>query len=112
MESLDWSSILTHWAGPLLAALGTIIAGAIIWGIQLNYAVLKHTASIGRLQKQITDHQNESGAHYLQIAKTALLLDELEKRMHDLSEDIKVDKEKQENWRHRVVALEARIDRK
>lgn len=112
MESLDWTNILTHWAGPLLAALGTIIVGAIIWGIQLNYVVLRHTAQVTSLQKQISDHESESTAHYLQIAKTALLLDELEKRMQIIDEQFKSHTEKSEDWRHRVVSLEARMDRR
>jgi len=108
MDDLTWANIIMQWGGPLLVAFGTIILGAIVWGIQLNYAVLKHTGNITSLQKQISDHETESSAHYLQIAKTALILDELEKRMGNLDKEFSTYKEKSENWRHRVVALEAR----
>lgn len=108
MDNLTWANIIMQWGGPLLVALGTILVGAIIWGIQLNYVVLRHTGHITNLQKQISDHESESHAHYLQIAKTALLLDELEKRMGHLDKQFEMHMEKSEDWRHRVVALEAR----
>ena len=109
MESVNWLGIFASWGGPILTALGSIVVGAIIWGIQLNFAMLKHTSQITSIQKQISDHEIQAASHYNQISKTAILLDNIEKRLEKLDNEFNHHTETAENWRHRVVALETKI---
>jgi len=108
-EAINWASIVSAWGGPLLTALGTVIVGAILWGIQLNFAMLRHTSQITSIQKQISNHEVQAASHYNQISKTAILLDNIEQRLEKLDNQFNHHTESAENWRHRVVALETKI---
>lgn len=98
---------MNEWLGPLLAALSTIVTGAVVWGIQLNYMMLKHTSQISFLEKQFESHEIEARAYFEQANKTATILDHVEKRLERLDRKFDKHDEASDEWRQRVLILEA-----
>lgn len=71
------------WVNPT-----TILAvlGGIIWGIQLNIAVITHTSEIAKLEEYYKQQTEVAHAHSIQIAETTVILKSLVDRIERIED--------------------------
>jgi len=76
------------WVNPT-----TVLAmiGGIVWGIQLNMAVVDHTAEIGKLSAMLTAQQSLLQQQSNSVARISVILDALERRVSGNEVAIKQD---------------------
>lgn len=67
------------WLNPTTAM---ALFGAVVWGIQLNFAVLQNTKDIGSLQTSQSEVVKLLNAQQQLITKQTVLLDQLERRVN------------------------------
>lgn len=74
MESFDFNK----WVTPtsVLALLG-----GVVWGVQLNYAVVSHTEALGQLKGRMQNNEQLDYEQNEQLARIAIILEQLEKRI-------------------------------
>lgn len=79
MAQIDWNK----WVSPT-----TVVAlmGGIVWGVQLNFAVVSHTAAIGELKGRQIENEAIDHEQNEQLARIAIILEQLEKRINRLED--------------------------
>lgn len=55
--------------------------GAIVWGVQLNFAVISMTEKLGALDTQTVINRNMDEEQNRQIVRISVILEQLEKRV-------------------------------
>lgn len=99
---------LDKWITPttLLA-----ILGGIVWGVQLNAAVLSLTDAVGRYSNELDRAQEINATQTVALARTAEILAQVQKRL-DKAETHVIEHEKDaEIWKRKIMSNEAALDR-
>jgi hypothetical protein len=99
-------SWLDKWVTPT-----TVLAliGAIIWGIQLNAAVIGQVAAIARLDTRITAQNAISHDHSEQLIKLASIIDGMERRIESNTAHRVEHERDAQGWKHRIVTNEEKL---
>lgn len=68
----------------------TVLAliGGIVWGIQLNMAVVDHTGRIGAINGRLDAHQLLLQEQSTNMARTSVILSNIEERISDVQNDV------------------------
>ena len=104
---MNWATVLEHWLAP---AGFLVVVGAVVWGIQLNVAVMRLTSGMSRLESRGTETISELDANTKQIARIAIILDQVEKRMEKFEEKFDQHEKEAMKWHAQVIALEAKLE--
>jgi len=79
---VHWQKHYPKWYDKFFSPAGVMILfGAIVWGIQLNFATLQNTESIGELRASQEDGIKLLYEATIKLERTAATLDSLEKRI-------------------------------
>lgn len=80
-EGVRLPSWYEKWINPT-----TILAllGGIVWGVQLNFAVISNTNNIGTLQSILEKKDSGYHAQNQQLARVAIILENIERRVGTL----------------------------
>ena len=70
-----------RWVTPttLLTAFG-----GVVWGIQLNFAVLHHASQLAQINTEMIAHEQDSKKYIAVIERSTVILDNIERRLHNL----------------------------
>ncbi len=96
-----------RWMGPTGVA---IIAGGIIWGIQLNYATMNLTSQVARITKDVEIHDSQLDEVSANLLRTTIVLQNMEEEMSEAVGIVKEHNDASEEWKRRIILLEATID--
>lgn len=78
---MDMKSILDKWTGPSAML---ILLGGIVWGVQLNFAVLGLTEQLAEQTQRLQDTNEEIEGNAVLMARTAAVLDSLVRQVDAL----------------------------
>ena len=103
---MDWSA----WLHPqvLLILIGAIFAG-LVWGIQLNIAVLMHSKRHAHLEGRVDAHDKILDLLTKDLLRVSLILSGLEKSVEKAVGHVDEHEKEAEAWKHRIVAVEEKV---
>jgi len=58
--------------------------GGVVWGIQLNFAVLNHTTQLAKINTEMVTHEQDSKKYIAVIERSTVILDNIERRLSKL----------------------------
>ena len=95
------------WVNPT-----TVLAliGGIVWGIQLNMAVVDHTGKIGAINGRLDAHQLLLQEQATTMAKTAVILQNIQDKLVNVAEDVSEHKADSGEWKQRIKVNETKIE--
>lgn len=103
---MSWTDLLDKWIAPTGIM---VLVGGIVWGIQLNVAVLNLTKDSAEQQQQLT----EVTAMLSSIAKTqatsSYIMDRMEHDLEETKDQAEHHDREANNWKHRIIRLEEKL---
>ena len=63
------------------------IFGGVVWGIQLNFAVLNHASQLAQIDSEMLAHEQDSKKYIAVIERSTVILDNIERRLHNLENE-------------------------
>ena len=103
---MSWVQVISQWSGP---AGFMVLLGAVVWGVQLNVAVLRLTEKdaaqdmeLAAITQSLTDISRNS-------YKASVLLDELMKDTLENTKHIESHSTEAEEWKRRILLLEQQL---
>lgn len=73
----SFESFINTWFTPTTMM---AVLGGIIWGVQLNYAVIQQHSDISALKEVISEQVRVNTEQTLQLSRIAILIDVIEER--------------------------------
>lgn len=102
-------SLAQDWLGPAgITVIFTCIAGGIIWGVQINAALVAIKESLGRLTKSEEHHETDIRSNSDNILTATLLLKQLEDAQKQLADDFQEHVREAEGWKAKIEVLDER----
>jgi cell division protein FtsL len=86
-----------------------ILIGAIIWGVQLNAAVLDLAREISKLEQRVAQNTTINVAQNESLIKLGTIVDGIEKRIQKAEHHVIEHERDSEIWKRRIQANEARL---
>jgi 5-bromo-4-chloroindolyl phosphate hydrolysis protein len=99
-------SWLDNWISP---AGFMIVVGAIIWGIQLNIAVISHTERLAEIKTAAAEHELRDLEWGKTLGQTVILLNELEKRVSANTRHAEDHEREAADWKYRIIDIESKL---
>ena len=101
-------TIASKWATP--AGL-TIMFGAIVWGVQLNFAIINLTDKLGEIDAEADVSQRTQRDIAATVLKATLMMDEMEKDVLAVVKHVNDHNKESAEWKQRILILEERLRR-
>ena len=60
------------------------VFGGVVWGIQLNFAVLHHSTQLAKINTEMIAHEQDSKKYIAVIERSTVILDNIERRLSKL----------------------------
>lgn len=103
----SFNAWIDKWIRP--TTLVTVI-GAIIWGVQLNFAILQQTEINAQQASLIVTLDEAHRELQLQEARTSLLLDQVSVRLADVTKRVLEHDKEAEQWKRKILLMEQQIN--
>lgn len=87
-----------------------VVFGGLVWGIQLNFAVLTQQADIAGLKEAYDKQQQINHEHALQMTRIALLIDQVVEKVERLDRDSGKHEAESGLWKRMIENNKTRID--
>lgn len=100
--------LIEQWSGP---AGFLVLFGAIVWGIQLNMAVLGLTKGEMAIAKELSEMTKAAHLSSENMIKVSVLLESLTERVEQNSSAIAKHNEEAEAWKRKISVIEDRSER-
>jgi hypothetical protein len=100
--------LVENWVSPSGVLL---VIGGVIWGVQLNVATMNLTAEITTQQDRISRLEQDAEHTHENLLRTTLVLEAMEIRMIEALEHVENHNTESEDWKRRIVVLEAMMER-
>jgi len=109
MTQDSFKLFISQWVTPFTLV---IAFGAVVWGIQLNYATLQNTKRLGAQAAEIRLIRDQDISANLILVRATLLQDQLEKRLVRVERAQAVHDKEAEAWKRKIIKNESRLSRR
>lgn len=99
---------LSNWLSP---AGVLVLFGGIVWGIQLNIAVVENAKAISKLTKAVEVEEAINVAQNETLARTAVILDNITERLRAAEGHVVEHDRDAEQWKRRIIRNESILER-
>ena len=102
----SFQEFTSKWITP---ATLVIMFGAIVWGIQLNVAVMQNAKAIAALTTTLEGVKEKQAEHDLAWARAVVIQDQLLERLAINTETLNAHLGEAEDWKRRILMNEQRV---
>lgn len=102
-----WPHWWDKWVNPTTVL---SLIGGIVWGIQLNMAVVDHSAQIGAINGRLDAHQQLLSEQAQALARSSVILEGIEIRMREYNESMNTHFRSANEIHRQVVANTTRLE--
>lgn len=99
----SFASIIDSWTTPTGIA---VIFGCIVWGVQLNYAIMSLTSEVTKLTATTAENKESIDSTARMLLETSLVLKQIQRDMADALVEIEDHDKESDDWKQRIIRLE------
>jgi hypothetical protein len=104
-----FSEFLKQWTAPtVLLSLALLVFGGIVWGIQINFTLVKLVESDAAFESALDKQKEYQAADRVSMAKITLVLDRLVSEVKVNRKAIAEHNTEAEKWKRRILLNEQR----
>lgn len=104
------SDTFREWVDKWIQPTTVMVAiGAIIWGVQLNVAILQTGATNTQQSELLAELAKKQQAMEIQLAQTAILLDHITQRLTDNTQRVLEHDKELAAWERKMLLLEQTV---
>jgi len=94
---------MPNWLTQFISPAGILLLfGGVVWGVQLNIAVMSLTGTVKQQEIRIKEISKQDQETIQMMIKTTAILDNLTRRFEKVENVL----ETHEGWKHRIIRLE------